>query len=514
MNEGQSWEVISPDLTTGDPERINTWGGPITREVSSEEVYCTIFALAESKHLPGVLWAGTDDGLVHLSRDGGENWKNITPTGMPDSGTVNILEVSPHAAGRAFISVVRFRLDDFRPYVFRTDDFGESWELLTDGTNGIPADQFVRVVREDPDRKGLLYAGTEYGVFVSFDDGAHWQSLQLNFPVAPVTDLVVHEKDLVLSTKGRSFWILDDLSPLHQLTDEVAASGAHLFAPRAIHRVRTAEEEAVDEYVGGWRSVANPRDLYGGARITRDRQGTDSPNGATIYTWFAEAPEGEVTLEILDGAGEVVRRFSSQDDPPDPSVIARPEAPFFKEESTFFRAGLNRFVWDVRHASAYGGSPLGPLVVPGAYQVRVWTDGWSGTQPIEVLPDPRVTTTAEEFQSQFDLLLKLRDRISDLHQAVAEIREMREGASASVADRLTMIERELVPLPEDYDREDQDYAPKLLQQLDLLYGYVEGADSQPTDAAFERFDDLDPVLSGLLEELRRVVESGDLGQGS
>ena len=232
MNEGQSWEVISPDLTTGDPERINTWGGPITREVTSEEVYCTIFALAESKHLPGVLWAGTDDGLVHLSRDGGENWKNITPADMPDSGTVNILEVSPHTAGRAFISVVRFRLDDFRPYVFRTDDFGESWELLTDGTNGIPADQFVRVVREDPDRKGLLYAGTEYGVFVSFDDGAHWQSLQLNFPVAPVTDLVVHEKDLVLSTKGRSFWILDDLTPLHQLTDEVAASAAHLFAPR------------------------------------------------------------------------------------------------------------------------------------------------------------------------------------------------------------------------------------------------------------------------------------------
>ncbi|MDE2971424.1 MAG: glycosyl hydrolase, partial [Acidobacteriota bacterium] len=464
-------------------------------------------ALAESKHLPGVLWAGTDDGLVHISRDSGENWTNITPPEMPDSGTVNILEVSPHTAGRAFISVVRFRLDDFRPYVFRTDDFGENWTLLTDGTNGIPDDQWVRVVREDPDRKGLLYAGTEYGVFVSFDDGAHWQSLQLNFPVAPVTDLVVHEKDLVLSTKGRSFWILDDLSPLHQLTDEVAGSAAHLFAPRDIHRVRTAEEEAVDEYVGGWRSVANPRDLYGGARITRDRQGTDSPNGATIYTWFAETPAGEVTLEILDGAGEVIRRFSNEDDPRDPSVIARPEAPFFKEESTFFNAGLNRFVWDLRHPSAFGGAPLGPLVVPGTYQIRVSTGSWSGTQPIEVLPDPRVTTTAEEFQSQFDLLRKIRDRITDLHRAVAEIRELREGASASVAERLSRIERELVPLAEDYDREDQDYAPKLIQQLDLLYGYVEGADSEPTDSAFERFDDLDPILSGLLEELRGVVES-------
>ena len=365
----------------------------------------------------------------------------------------------------------------------------------------------MRVVREDPDRKGLLYAGTEYGVFVSFNDGAHWQSLQLNFPVAPVTDLVVHEKDLVLSTKGRSFWILDDLSPLHQLTDEVAASAAHLFAPRDVHRVRTAEEEAVDEYVGGWRSVANPRDLYGGARITRDRQGTDSPNGATIYTWFAEAPEGEVTLEILDGAGDVLRRFSSQDDPRDPSVIARPEAPFFKEASTFDGAGLNRFVWDLRHAAAYGGSPTGPLVVPGTYRVRVSTDGWTGTQPIEVLTDPRVTTTLEEYQSQFELLVKVRDRISDLHRAVAEIREMRDGASESVAERLTRIERELVPVPEDYDREDLDYAPKLLQQLDLLYGYVERADSKPTDAAFERFDDLDPVLTGLLEELRRVMES-------
>jgi len=221
---------------------------------------------------------------------------------------------------------------------------------------------------------------------------------------------------------------------------------------------------------------------------------------------LSAAPAGEVTLEVLNAAGEVIRRFSSEDDPKDASVIARPEAPFFKEESTFFNAGLNRFVWDLRHPPALGGAPLGPLVVPGTYRIRVSTGDWSGTQPIEVLRDPRVTTTAGEFQSQFDLLLRLRDRITDLHRAVAEIRELREGASASVAERLTRIERELVPLPEDYDREDQDYAPKLIQQLDLLYGYVEGADSAPTDSAFERFDDLAPVLGGLLEELRRVVE--------
>ena len=525
-NEGQSWEVISPDLTRNDAERLGTFGGPITREVSSEEVYCTIFAFAESPHQKGLLWVGTDDGLVQVSRDGGANWKNVTPDDMPEWATVNILELSPHDAGRVFLAVQRYRMDDHKPYIFRTDDFGESWKLLTDGTNGIPADHFVRVVREDPDRKGLLYAGTEFGMYVSFDDGAHWQSLQLNLPVTPVTDLVVHEKDLVLSTQGRSFWILDDVTPLHQITDDVARAPAYLFEPRAAYRVQSAQEEADDPYVGGADYVTNPRDLYGGARIERHRQGTDAPEGAILYTYFAKEPEDEVALEILDQAGNTVRRFSNRDDPKDPSLAARPEPPWYKSESTFDRPGLNRLVWDLRYPATDAGRPLGPKVVPGTYQVRLSSGSWTQTQRFQVVKDPRLETSDADYRAQLDLLLEIRGRINDIQKTVRTIRTVREQGERLVArleaageaessterarsltEELSAIEQLLVPTERDYDRDDLDYPPKLSQQFGLLYGYVGRTDARPTDAAHQRLADLDPELSRLTDRLRNVLET-------
>ncbi len=252
-NAGQSWTEISGDLTRNDKRKQKYSGEPITRDNTGVEVYGTVFAFEESPHRKGLLWAGSDDGLVHISRNQGESWEAISPAGLPEWGTVNMIELSAHDAGRALIAVQRYRMDDFAPYIFRTNDYGQTWERLTDGSNGIPGDHFVRVVREDPDRKGLLYAGTEFGLYVSFDDGAHWQSLQLNLPVTPVTDLAVHQKDLVVATQGRAFWILDNLTVLHQVDRRMDASVSHLFRPRRAVRVMSgggsSSGAAVDFYL-------------------------------------------------------------------------------------------------------------------------------------------------------------------------------------------------------------------------------------------------------------------------
>jgi len=317
---GQSWETISPDLTTDDPEKQGLPGGPLQHDHTSVEVYNTIFAFVESPHSAGELWAGSDDGLIHLSRDGGATWADVTPPQMPVEGTVNTLDISPHRAGRVIATVYNYRMNDFAPYVFQTDDYGASWEMLTDGGNGIPADTPVRVVREDPDREGLLYAGTEFGMFISFDDGAHWQPFQLNLPVTPVTDLRVHEQDLVVATQGRSFWILDDLTPLHEITDDVAAAPAHLFSPRAAIR--------------------------GDGRGARQ---------AVIHYYLADEPEGPVSLEILDAAGNVIRTFTGRAGSAagagggSPGGRGGGRGGFGGGSRLLVSAGMNRFTWNLQY---------------------------------------------------------------------------------------------------------------------------------------------------------------------
>ena len=286
---GMSWETISPELTRNEPEKQDLPGGPIQHDHTGVEVFNTVFAFEESGMEPGVLWAGSDDGLIHVSRDSGANWRNVTPAEMEIDSTVNVISISPHRPGRVFAAVHRYRMDDPRPYLWRTDDYGESWELLTDGANGIPADHPVRAVAEDPGRPGLIYVGTEHGMFVSFDDGAHFQSLQLNLPVVPITDLTVHRQDLVVATQGRSFWILDDLTPLHQIDDEMTSSVAWLYAPRDAHR------------------------LHGMGRFRGPRAPEYPDNGAVIYYWLREAPDTPIRLQILDGSGEVLRTFHSAD---------------------------------------------------------------------------------------------------------------------------------------------------------------------------------------------------------
>ena len=512
-DRGMSWETISGDLTRNDPEKQELPGGPLQHDDSGVEVYDTIFAFLESPHTPGVLWAGTDDGLVHISRDNGESWTSITPAAMPEWGTVNTIEVSTHEAGRAFIAVYKYRWDDFSPYIFRTDDHGNSWKLLTNGRNGIPPDHPVRVVREDPDRKGLLYAGTEFGMFVSFDDGQHWQSLQLNLPVVQIADMKVHEKDLVVATHGRSFWILDDLTPLHQITDQVATAPSHLFKPLDAHRVRT-----------------------GRFRGSRAREAT--PAGAIIYCYLAEKPEEKaLRLEILDRDGNVIQTHTNRKKEDDATgegdSNSRPRDR--KDEPAPAEEGMNRFVWDLKYPGPdiVKGSVMslgytgGAYAAPGMYQVRLSIGDWSHTESFEVLKDPRLEhVTQQDLAKNFELVMAIRDRIGKIHDGIRTIRSVRtqleevakraeeagyEGdfseTSKSIGEQLTAIEDELIQTKNEVSQDPLNFPPKIDNQFVYLYGHVNSAYGRPTEGSYRRFEDLNTELAPHMDALRQLLES-------
>ena len=511
---GQSWETISPDLTRNDPEKQDFPGVPITNDSTTVEVFDTIFAFEISPFEKGVLWAGSDDGRVHVSRDNGSTWSEVTPRGMPDFATVNAIEFSAHDQRRVFLAVYNYRQDDFKPYVFRTNDNGASWALLTDDKNGIPDGHFVRVVREDPDRKGLLYAGTEYGMYISFDDGAHWQSFQLDLPVTPVSDLRVHRKDLVVATQGRSFWILDDLTPLHQIDDEVKGASAWLYRPRTSYRMQMPGGFGL-RY--GWQAVAqNP------------------PPGAMIFYTFAKAPEGEVKLEILDGGGNRIRSVSSEgEEAAGPPAFGGPPRGDTKLTK---KAGMNRFVWDLSYegvkppegaVTAFAGNPQsGPKAPPGTYQVRLSSGDWSQTETFEVQADPRLPTTASEWQELLDFGLQVRDRIGEIYDAIRKVRSVRDQAKSvakrleggdgakevgeaaeALASKLSAIEEKLIQTKNESNQDPLNFAPKLDAQYLTVYGEVSSAFFRPTDAARQRFSDLNQEWTAVEAELKEVLES-------
>jgi photosystem II stability/assembly factor-like uncharacterized protein len=509
---GQTWQVISPDLTRNERSKQALSGGPITKDNTGVEVYGTIFALEPSPLQEGLLWAGSDDGLVHLSRDDGQTWSDITPKRMPEWGQVNAIELSAHGAGRAFLAVTRYRDDDFRPYIFRTDDFGGSWTLLTDGENGIPANHFVRVIREDPERKGLLYAGTEFGLYVSFDDGRHWQSLQLNLPVTPVTDLAVKEGDLVVATQGRSFWILDDLSPLRQLTGQVAAGGAFLFQPRPVYLLRGGS------FSGGGEGA-----------------GQNPPGGAILHYLIPGETDESLTLEILDGEENLLRAFSSEKEEPrapNPWAAFMPPGaiPTGKLEK---KKGMNRFVWDLRlpdarlvEGTVLWGQAAGPVVPPGNYTARLSRGEWSQTRTFEVLADPRLEITPGALRERFDLSRKIWQALSETHDAVLRMRDVRdqvdglarrlaeagrgegvEATATAVRDKLAALEDRLIQARAESAQDVLNHPPRLDGQWIGLLGVVESADAPPTAGALERYGDLRSELDGLLVEIRAVLET-------
>jgi photosystem II stability/assembly factor-like uncharacterized protein len=501
---GQSWSIISPDLTRNDKSKQQDSGGPITKDQASVEFYDVIFSVAESPKQAGVLWAGTDDGLIQLTRDGGKSWNNVTPKEMPEWALVSLIEASPFDAGTAYAAVDAHKLDNFHPYIFKTTDFGKTWTKLV---TGLPDNSYVHAVREDPKRKGLLYAGTETGVWVSFDDGGHWQPLQLNLPTTPVHDLLVHGDDLAVATHGRSFWMLDDLSPLRQMTAAIAGEEAHLFAPAVAVRTRR-----------------------GHAAVRRNPVGENPPPGAVLYYYLKEAPKEPAKLELLDAQGKVLRTFTSE-------VKKKEEAPeeWEQDEEVEYipaEAGLNRFAWDLRYeppvkipkAIYDEGKPAGPLVLPGAYQVRLTAGGKSYTAPFEVQLDPRVKTSSEDLRKQFDLMLKLRDRQDELNKAVLGIRDLRAqleaiekrfaanesaksivSASGALRKKTAAIEEELIQAQSKASEDELNYPTKLNSKIGYLQEAVDSADAAPTAAQAAVFATFDQQLETYLVRWREVL---------
>ena len=499
---GMHWEAISPDLTRNDKSKQQPSGGPISLDDSGTEYYDTIFTVAESPQKAGLIWVGTDDGLIQITQDGGKNWSNVTPKGLAEWSRISLIEASPFDAGTAYVAVDRHQNDDLRPYAYKTTDYGKTWTSIT---NGIPDNTFVRAVREDPKKRGLLYAGTETGVYVSFNDGANWRPMQLNLPRAPIHDLIVKNDDLVVATHGRAFWILDDLAPLRQFTDEVAKQDLHLYTPSVAYRMHNSDEPPKPILVG-----ENP------------------PPGAVVYYYLKEAPKGELTIEVLDSSNKVVRKYSSTktqelEEPPDPDD-KKPEKEIKPE------AGLNRFVWDLRYEGAnrvpgyslweYNGGAKGPLALPGQYQVRLTVGGKSQTAPLEIKMDPRVKVEQAELQKQFDLLMQIREQLNRVYEAVNQIEDVRQQSGAlekrlpeteqnrpllAAADdlekKLVAVRDPLINLKISANEDSLAYHPQLDGQLAFLAMIVgSGSDSEPTEAAVQRFADLntqvDQALAG------------------
>ncbi|MDP8980813.1 MAG: hypothetical protein M3O35_09505 [Acidobacteriota bacterium] len=479
---GVTWERISEDLTAHPPGTQGASGEPITRDATGEEVYSTLYSIRESPVQKGLIWTGSNDGLIFVTRDDGKNWTNVTPAGLPPGGRVQNIEPSPHRAGTAFVAIYRYLLGDFAPYIYRTDNFGETWTRLTDGNTGIAADEPTRVVREDPDRAGLLYAGTEFGMYISFDNGARWQTFQLNLPVTPVTDMKVSHKDLVVSTQGRSFWILDDLTPLHQAN---SVAGNFLFEPR--EAVRTQAR-------GGFGRAA------GGPQYPLP--------GAMIDYYLAGAPEGDITLEVLDGAGQTVRKFSSAGGAADDAPAAV-DALAGDDEEGGFRirsgptrldkgAGMHRFVWDLRYpgpwvSKARPEGPNGPLAVPGKYAVKLTVGSWTSTQALTVIEDPRVTrsgVTLGDLREQFEHNMLVRDLVSDANRAVARVRAANKPELAELASHL-------ITPPVRYSK------PELQTHITYLYSLTTGADQKIGRDAVERYRKLRKEMDEVIAELNK-----------
>jgi photosystem II stability/assembly factor-like uncharacterized protein len=492
---GVHWQSISPDLTRNDKAKQKVSGGDITLDDSGTEYYDTIFALAESPVTKGLIWVGTDDGLIQLTKDEGKNWTNITPKDMPEWSRVSQIDPSPFDAGTAYVAVDRHQFDDLRPYIYKTSDYGKTWTKLT---QGIPDTTFVRAVREDPKKKGLLYAGTEMGVFVSFNDGANWRLLKLNLPTVPVHDLAVKDNDLVVATHGRAFWILDDLTPLRQYSDDIAQKDAFLYTPATSYRIQAGAS---------------------GERHPSKLAGQNPPAGAVIYYFLKDAPkkDQEAKLEILDAAGNVIRRYSSMEtnqleEPLDPDD-KKPEKQLKPE------AGLNRFVWDLRYEEArhvpgyylyeYGSGARGPVAVPGHYQARLTVGGQSHTTGFDLKLDPRVKVSQQDLEAQFKFLMETRDELSRVYDTVNQIQDVRlqlsglkrrlpenasaktiAGAADDLEKKLVTVRDQLINLDITANEDSLAYPPQIDAKLAYLAMDAGTADSAPTESEVRQLEKL------------------------
>jgi len=492
---GVTWEKISPDLTAHPEGTQGASGEPITRDATGEEIYSTLYSIRESPVQKGLIWTGSNDGLVFVTRDDGKSWTNVTPKEIEPGGRVQNVEPSPHRAGTAYIAMYRFLLGDFAPYIFRTDDYGKTWTRLTSGTNGIAADEPTRVVREDPDRAKLLYAGTELGMYVSFDDGANWQPFQLNLPHTPVTDIKFARQDMVLSTQGRSFWILDDLTPLRQLDAKVKSGPAFLFKPQeAVRTVRA----------GGFGR----------------NSGVQYPQpGAMIDYYLGAEPSDDIKLEILEGS-KVIRTFSSAAQAG--RETAQLEAPPDEDEEGGFRfrggptrldktPGMHRFTWDLRYPGPWQSEtrpegPNGPAAVPGNYSVRLTVGSAVSTQPLTVIEDPRITksgVTTADLREQFEHNVRVRELVSDVNKLVAHVRAAQRNNSGA-PDKLAKVNELAAKLITPSIRYSK---PALQTHITYLYSLTTATDQKIGRDAVERYGVLRKQLDALTAEANRVLEA-------
>ena len=495
-NEGQTWVPISPDLTRADPNTLGPSGGPITKDNTGVEYYATIFAAAESPHEQGVLWAGSDDGLLHISRDNGQTWDNVTPDSriMPEWILINGIEIDPFNPGGLYVAATMYKHGDFAPYLYRTKDYGSTWTKIV---NGIDSEHFTRAIRADPDREGLLYAGTEAGMYVSFDDGDNWTSFQLNLPVVPITDLALKNKDLVVATQGRSFWLIDDLTPLHQLSEEVASSSMWLYTPRPSYRLR------------------------GGATNEQPKNaGKNPPNGVQLRYYFQEKPADstDVIVRILESDGSIIRSYSSADRGSDVS----------KE------AGMNQFVWDLDYPDAEGfeglimwaGNLSGPRAVPGMYSARLVAGQDSMTVDFEIKKDPRLSSTVADLRSQYDFIVEANDVLSETHRAIKRIRSVREQvgsikdrmkdeagadqlieAGESLLERMKTIEETLYQTKNQSRQDPLNFPIRLNNKLAAVKGTVQRGEYPPTDQQLAVKNELVDAINTELDKLQELLDT-------
>ena len=399
-NEGQSWEIISPDLTRNDPSTLKSSGGPITKDNTGVEYYATIFAINESKQEEGLLWAGSDDGLVHVTKDGGKNWTNVTPKKMPEWMMINCIEIDPFTKGGAYVVGTKYKSGDYLPYIYKTEDYGKNWRQIT---NGIGAEDFTRALRADPKRKGLLYAGTERGMYISFDDGTSWNKFQLNLPVVPITDLAIKNDNLIAATQGRSFWMIDDLTPLHQLSSNLVKEDVILFKPQDSYRM------------GG-----------GNGRISKTA-GTNHPGGVAINFFIKEKEANNpISLQIFDSNNKLIKAFSTK---PNKNK---------KEETLKLENGNNIFYWDMMYPGAekvkgmilWWASLNGPMALPGNYKVTLTMGEISKSQNFTILKNPVSETSIADAKAQFNFINDINAKVTEIHKALKNVKKVRAQVKA------------------------------------------------------------------------------------
>ena len=481
-DEGQSWKVISPDLTRNDPDKLGPSGGPITKDNTGVEYYCTIFAAGESPIQEGLIWVGSDDGLVHVTRDGGTNWENVTPSQAPKWLMINSVEPDHQDPGTCYIAGTLYKAGDFRPYLYKTTNYGKTWEKIT---NGIPNDHFTRVVREDPNFDGLLYAGTETGMYISYNNGVQWYPFQMNLPIVPITDLAIKDNNLIVATQGRGIWLIDDLSVIHQAVKMGTASGNRVYAPAPAYR-------------------------FGGGQTDRAKGvGKNHPSGVMVNYYLSDYDEKKdtVAFTFYDSDGSKIQTYSTH---------AKEKSNQIKD----LKKGANMFNWDMKYPDAksfdgmimWWGSMAGAKAIPGMYSLDFTVNGATQKQTFEIKKDPRLSLDQEDYNAQMTFIKDINSKVTESHQAIIEMREIKDqlkkykeilsenaalvGELDHIDSTLTVIENNLYQTKNRSNQDPLNFPIRLTNKLSHLNSLIQVGDYPPTDQSYEVKD----VLIGQINE--------------